>query len=154
MRTVDLREYDPSQPVQLSVGERDRLHRIAPSLTIEPAIGEEGAYRLTPGSHVGAFESGRLSVSIRPKLAIARVLFLASYAMGAFKLRDLGRFDFAAAPTLVEALALALADAARPRRQQPNARRNRRPARVDVPNSDPWNRRVTPAMAAAIIGMR
>ena len=114
MRTVDLREYDPSQPVQLSVGERDRLHRIAPSLTIEPAIGEEGAYRLTPGSHVGAFESGRLSVSIRPKLAIARVLFLASYAMGAFKLRDLGRFDFAAAPTLVEALALALADAARP----------------------------------------
>ena len=113
MRTVDLREYDPSQPVQLSVGERDRLHSIVPSLTIEPAFGEEGAYRLTPGSHIGAFESGGLSVSIRPKLAIARVLFLASYAMGAFKLRDMGRFDFAEARTLVEALALALAGAAR-----------------------------------------
>ena len=113
MRTVDLREYDRSQPVGLSVGERDRLHRIVPSLTIEPALGEEDAYHLTPGSYIGAFESGGLSVSIRPKLAITRVLFLASYAMGAFRLRDMGRFDFAEAPNLLEVLALALAGAAR-----------------------------------------
>ena len=97
----------------LAVAERDELSRIVPSLTIEPAPGEEGAYNLTPGSYIGAFESGGLSVSIRPKLTIARLLFLASYAMGAFKLRDMGRFDFAEARTLVEALALALAGAAR-----------------------------------------
>ena len=54
-----------------------------------------------------------MSVSIRPKLAIDRVLFLASYAMGAFELRDMDRFDFPEAPTLVEVLALALAAAAR-----------------------------------------
>ena len=113
MRTINLQEYACSAAMPLAVAERDELSRIVTSLTIEPVPGEEGAYHLTPGSYIGAFESGGLSVSIRPKLAIARVLFLASYAMGAFKLRDMGRFDFAEARTLVEALALALAGAAR-----------------------------------------
>ena len=113
MRAIDLQEYARSAAMALAVAERDELSRIVPSLTIEPAPGEEGAYNLTPGSYIGAFESGGLSVSIRPKVAIARVLFLASYAMGAFKLRDMGRFDFAEARTLVEALALALSGAAR-----------------------------------------
>ncbi len=113
MRTIDLQEYACSAAMPLAVAERDELSRIVPSLTMEPAPGEEGAYRLTPGSHIGAFEGGGLSVSIRPKLAITRVIFLASYAMGAFQLRDMGRFDFAEARTLVEALALALASAAR-----------------------------------------
>ena len=113
MRGIDLREYVRSEPVQLSVAERDGLNAIVPSLTIEPVAGAEGRYHLTPGSVVGAFESGRISVSIRPKLTIARVLFLASYAMGAFKLREMDRFDFANERTLVEAMALALATAAR-----------------------------------------
>ena len=113
MRPIDLQEYDRSEPVQLSVAQRDGLIGIVPSLTIEPASGVAGTYHLTPGSHIGAFESGELSVAIRPKLAIARVLFLASYAMGAFKLREMDRFGFAEATTLVEALALALAAAAR-----------------------------------------
>ena len=112
MRTVDLQEHARSAAIPLTVAERDELSRI-PSLTIEPATGVEGSYHLTPGSHIGAFESGGLSVSVRPKLAIARVFFLASYAMGQFKLRDMGRFDFAEARTLVEVLALALAGAAR-----------------------------------------
>ena len=113
MRAIDLQEYARSERVQLSVAERDGLNRIVPSLTVEPAPGVEDEYHLTPGSVIGAFESGGLSVSIRPKLAIDRVLFLASYAMGAFKLRDMDRFDYADARTLVEAMALALAAAAR-----------------------------------------
>ena len=92
--------------------ERDELGEILTSLTIEPAAGEERAYHLTPGSTVGALDIGDLSVSIRPKLDISRVLFLASYAMGAFVVRE-ERFDFEEAPTLVEALASALAAAAR-----------------------------------------
>ena len=95
------------------MAERDGLNAIAPSLTIEPVAGAEGRYHLTPGSVVGAFESDGLSVSIRPKLSIARVLFLASFAMGAFKLREMERFDFTQERTLVEAMALALATAAR-----------------------------------------
>ena len=113
MRAIDLREYARSEPVQLSVAQRDSLTRIERSLTVEPAPGAEDEYYLTPGSVIGAFESGGLSVSIRPKLAIDRVLFLASYAMGAFKLRDMDRFDYADARTLVEAMALALAAAVR-----------------------------------------
>ena len=113
MRQIDLRAYVPSAPVRLSVTERDSLHEVLPSLTIEPVLGEDGAYSLTPGSTIGALEIGNLSVSILPKLDISRVLFLASYALGAFKLREMERFNFEEAPSLVEALALALAAAAR-----------------------------------------
>ena len=113
MRAIDLQEYARSERVQLSVAQRDSLTRIERSLTVEPAPGAEDEYYLTPGSVIGAFESGGLSVLIRPKLAIDRVLFLASYAMGAFKLREMDRFDYADARTLVEAMALALAAAAR-----------------------------------------
>ena len=113
MQEIELQEYVRSEPVHLSVAERDGLNAIVPSLTIEPVAGAEGRYHLTPGSVIGALESDGLSVSIRPKLTIARVLFLASYAMGAFKLREMERFEFAHERTLVEAMALALATAAR-----------------------------------------
>ena len=113
MRQVDLREYVKSAPMRLSVTERDRLHDVLPSLTIEPAFGEDGAYSLTPSSIIGALEIGDLSVSILPKLDISRVLFLASYAMGVFKLREMERFNFEDAASLIEALASALAVAAR-----------------------------------------
>ena len=113
MRPIDLKEYVQSAPVRLSVTECDRLRNVLPSLTIEPAPGEDDAYRLTPGSTIGALEIGDLSVSVLPKLDISRVLFLASYAMGAFRLREMDRFNFEDAPSLVEALALALAVAAR-----------------------------------------
>ena len=111
MRTIDLREYVTSEPYLLSVEERDELRKV-PSLTIEPAPGEDSAYCLTPGSTIGALEIGDLSVSIFPKLDISRVLFLASYAMGAFKLQDMKDFNFEDAPLLVEALSLAFTAAA------------------------------------------
>lgn len=110
MRAIELREYEPTEET-LSVGERDALRAAVPSLTIEPATGQEAVYRLTPGSTVGALEIGDLSVSIRPKLDISRVLFLASYAMGAFKLQD-EPFSFKDAETLVEAVAPAFVAAA------------------------------------------
>ena len=110
MRTVDLLEHQCSGPWPLSVAECDAL-RIVPSLVVKPVPGREGEYHLTPGSTVGAVEIGGLSVSIRPKLDVARVLFLAGYAMEAFEVRE--RFDFRSETTLVEALAPALAAAAR-----------------------------------------
>ena len=112
IRPIDLQEHQTSVPIRLSVDERDQLKKVLPSLTIEPASGMDDTYRLTPGSTIGALELNRLSVSISPKLPVPRALFLASYAMGAFKLRD-ERFDFDSAKSLVEVLALALAVAAR-----------------------------------------
>ena len=112
MRPIDLQEHQTSIPIRLSVHERDQLRSVLPSLTIDPASGTVDSYRLTPGSTIGALELDRLSVSISPKLPVPRVLFLTSYAMGAFKLRD-ERFDFDGAESLVEVLALALTVAAR-----------------------------------------
>ena len=113
MRIVDLREHERSGPWRLSLQERAALRRVLPSVAVEPADGAEGEYHLTPGSTIGAVEVGGLSVSIRPKLEIARVLFLAGYAMEAFEARERERFDFPEAETPVEALAPALAAAAR-----------------------------------------
>ena len=112
MRQIDLQEYLPSDPLRLTVADRDALHEAPLSLSIEPAPGQSDTYVLTPGSVVGALDLGDLSVVIRPKLEISRVVFLASYAMGAFKLRD-ESFSFKSAPTLVETLALALTSVAR-----------------------------------------
>lgn len=109
MRPLELREYERSEPLRLSATERDALGKV---VTITPVPGQADAYYLTPGSTVGAFELGDLSVSIRPKLDISRVLFLASYAIGAFRLRE-RHFSFSEAETLVEALVPAFVAAAR-----------------------------------------
>ena len=111
MPTLDLREYATREGVPLSVAERDALKEALPSLTIAPAPGERDRYSLMPGSTVGALDVGGLSVIIEPKLDVARVLYLASYAMGAFTLRD-EPFRFEDAPTVVEALAPAFVRAA------------------------------------------
>ncbi len=82
-----------------------------PSLAIQTAPGESDLYILRPEAVVGAFELEGLSIAVRPKLDISRVIYLASYTMGAYTpIRE--RFDFKSEPTLVEALALALTSAA------------------------------------------
>ncbi len=107
---VDLTEYERSEAVTLSVRDRDALKQVR-SLTIDPVPGTEDRYHLTPGSHVGALEIGNLSVSIRPKLPIGRVLYLASYAMGEIDFRQ-ERFNFKDATSLIEVLIPALVAAA------------------------------------------
>ncbi|MDE2892399.1 MAG: hypothetical protein OXN86_07870 [Chloroflexota bacterium] len=99
MRTIELREYEPSDAVALSVAERDALAAAIPSLRITPAAGARDAYVLTPASVVGALELGGLSIRIRPKLPIQRVLYLASQAINRVDFRDepFG-FDEAATP--------------------------------------------------------
>ena len=113
MRHLDLREFEQSEPIRLSLGARRALRGCLPSLTIAPAPDSEHAYVLTPGATIGAVEIEDLSVSIQPKLGIGRVLFLASYTMGAFRLRDRDRFDFRDEDTLVEALVPGFASAAK-----------------------------------------
>ena len=113
MRTLDLREYK-TEEVVLSAGELRalRTYQNELALTIEPA--DDGAWGLTPGSTVGTLEIGDiLSVSVGPKLDIARLVFLASYALGEFKLRDLESFPFPEAQRPVEVMAALLADASR-----------------------------------------
>lgn len=112
MRRIELQEYRESEPLRLTVAERDTLKRALPSLTIQAVEGDSDLYTLRPEAVIGAFEFEGLSVVVRPKLDISRVIYLASYAMGAYRPKE-QRFDFTSEPTLVEALALALTAAAR-----------------------------------------
>ena len=111
MRRIDLREHEKSEPHRLSAAERDALRGVLP-LTIEPAPGAESVYILTPGSTVGAVETGGLSVLIRPKIGIPQLLSLACYAIGKVALRK-EDFDFPEEYALPDVLALALASQAR-----------------------------------------
>ena len=111
IREINLKEYTTSEHT-LSASERDVLQEALPSITMQPVIGKDGAYRLTPGSDVGAVVAGDLSVIIEPKIAIPQLLSLVCYAMGTYKPRPelfYYPFDYA----LPDVLALSLASAAR-----------------------------------------
>ncbi len=113
MRQIDLEEYQDSAPHALSVDERHALASRELSLGITPASGEDGKYILRPSSTVGALEVGGLSVLIRPKIGIPKLLSLACYAMGMYRQQDMRLFDFKQNETLPDTLALALVAAAR-----------------------------------------
>lgn len=85
---VVLTEYRPSEPLTLSVGERDVLRSLVPGLTAEPAAGTTDTYVLTSGSMVGVVRVGDLTVELRPKIGIAPVLFLLSYDLDPRGWRD------------------------------------------------------------------
>ena len=110
---IDLQEYEESAPIALDVTQRDALESSIPALGIAPVSGDEGRYRLTPGAVVGAFEAGGLSVFIRPKMGIRKLIFLTCYSMGAFKLHEGERHHFEDAETLPDAMSLSLVVAAR-----------------------------------------
>ncbi len=114
MREICLKEYERSEPVGLSVSERDALSEAIPSLSISHAAGESGKYTIRPSSTVGAVEVGGLSVVIKPKIGVGQLISLACYAMGR-KRDDLvkfrGDFAYAEETALPEFLARAFAGA-------------------------------------------
>ena len=113
MRQLDLLEYRPAEPQALASAELGVLLREAKKLdlSIAPAR-ESGSHVLTPGSTVGSVEIGELSVLIRPKIGIPQLISLACYAIGRVKFQET-EFDFPEEAALPDALALALASAAR-----------------------------------------
>lgn len=80
---LELREYRRSEAVRLTPEQLRRLRATLPGLVVEPAATATGAFDLTPGATVGVVALGDLHVEVRPKLAIDRVLFLLSWALGA-----------------------------------------------------------------------
>ena len=112
MREINLREYERSPGVELSPRERNMLREALPSVVIEPAPSVEGAYHLTPGSTVGALETGGLSLFIEPKIGIAQLLSLACYAIARIRFRP-EDFAFPEEWALPDIAALALAGQAR-----------------------------------------
>ena len=124
MRQINLREWERSGSVQLTVAERDALislavvggtdNRRTRAVRVEPVVGTQDQYNLRPNSIIGAVEIGDLSVLIEPKIEISQVLSLACYAIGngtvKFQAED---FGFDQEDALHDFLAIALAFQAR-----------------------------------------
>lgn len=105
MREITLHEHQTSEPIALTLSQRDALAELIPSLVIQPFCGTNDRYLLTPGHVVGAVTLEDLALVIQPKIPIDRVLFLISYALHR---RDWGPSDTALdkADSLVEAVVL------------------------------------------------
>ena len=107
MRQINLQEYQKSsEPLRLSAEEIRGLRSVLDSskLAIERAEDRDRYFYLSPSSTIGAFQVAGLSVSIRPKLPISRVLFLASYAPGNIGLQE-ERVELDTATDVVQAMA-------------------------------------------------
>ena len=87
-RRIDLTEHETSEPIPLTGAEHDALSDEAFGINITRVKGEKDVYTLRPGSTVGALEIAGLSLYIKPKVTIRRLLYLASYAAGDVELRD------------------------------------------------------------------
>jgi 5-methylcytosine-specific restriction enzyme subunit McrC len=83
-----LTEYLPSEPVALAVTQRDTLRKLVPGLSVSPIPGSTDTYTITSGSSVGVVRVGDLTVELRPKVGIAPVLFLLSYALDPMAWRE------------------------------------------------------------------
>lgn len=117
MEEINLREYERSAPLRLSVEKRDELIRatseIGVELIIQPVNGTRDEYTLTPGATIGAFETESCSVCISPKLTIRQVVSLLCYAIGHVRFQE-DEFGFPEEEAaLPDVLALALGAAAR-----------------------------------------
>jgi 5-methylcytosine-specific restriction enzyme subunit McrC len=77
--TIRLRERVTTPGLSLTCAQRDCL-RTQLRASIEPTLGSEGTYDVTPGNHIGALQVDRVTIVIEPKIPIARVLFLLGYA--------------------------------------------------------------------------
>jgi 5-methylcytosine-specific restriction enzyme subunit McrC len=82
MREIDLYEWVTKPDVPLDPEEVAVLRRYVPTVRISPVADKPECYDLTPDQHIGAVTVGDLSIVIRPKLHIERVLFLISHAIG------------------------------------------------------------------------
>ena len=112
MRRIDLCEYDTTRAERLSPVELDVLqrHQLRLGVTVTPTVGRPDHYDLKARSIVGAVELQDISIRIRPKLPVGRLVALLAYAADAV---DLSEFDFTRQSELVEAVAAALAHEAR-----------------------------------------
>ena len=107
MRRLELTEYedrtwtgslDPDQLCALN----------AARIGVLPATDQPDAYILRPSSWIGAVRIGDLSVIVRPKISMDRVMFLITYAMDPSNWRD-DPFQFEPEPDVIETVALVLA---------------------------------------------
>lgn len=85
---VRCQEWKTTESVPLTVGERDALSTLVPSLRISPSRHSSDRYDLTPGSTVGTIQVGEVTIEIEPKIGPAKVIALASLAFNPSSWRE------------------------------------------------------------------
>jgi 5-methylcytosine-specific restriction enzyme subunit McrC len=108
MRRLRLTEFVTERAVALATEERDALRRLHPGIRVEPTIGSQGRYDLTPDERIGLVCLPALVIEVRPKVPMSSVLFLVSY--GCESVRWFDQYtELAHERDLVEMLAIMLA---------------------------------------------
>jgi 5-methylcytosine-specific restriction enzyme subunit McrC len=77
---LSVAEFSTLPQVALTRDQRDRLLKFPQAISLSPSRGQDGAYDISAQSYVGTIALGGLSLEIVPKLPIASVLFLITYA--------------------------------------------------------------------------
>lgn len=108
IRRLTLTEFRTQPGVALSINERDAVRRLHSGIRIEPTLGSEGRYDLTPDQRIGLVCLPSLVIEVRPKVPMSSVLFLVSYACEAASWFD-HQPEFTHEIDLVEMLAIMLA---------------------------------------------
>ncbi len=111
MTRLTLTEHQPSPETYLSAEQLDTLRRIVRSVDVSPTS-KSNTWILRPGSEIGVVRLPNLTVEIKPKLPIDRVLFLISYTLDLLNLPG-DVVDLAQPPDLVEAMVRIFHDAVR-----------------------------------------
>lgn len=109
-RRHTLVEFQTTKSVALSAWERDAIRRASPKLRVEPTIGRDGYYDLTPDQRIGVIALPEVVLEIRPKVPMSSVLFLVSYGCGLVRWDD-PEPELAENADLVDLIAIILARA-------------------------------------------
>ena len=111
MPRLVLTEHQPREDVHLTPEQLDALRQMTRSIDVSPTSTRD-KWNLRPGSEVGVICLPDLTVEVRPKLPIHRVLFLISYTLDRLNLPG-DVVDLAQPPDLVEAMVRIFHDAVR-----------------------------------------
>jgi 5-methylcytosine-specific restriction enzyme subunit McrC len=100
---IVLREHEDSDPVDLSIDERDALQQLVPRMVITPVVAHDELFVLNPKGTVGAIQLGERRFELRSKIAIRRLAFILAYSMDPRHWRQSG-FAFEEDADLFEAV--------------------------------------------------
>ena len=105
MQPLELTEYQERVwDAPLDHGQLQAL--AAARISVSPSVDREGTHLLRPSSYVGAVNIGDVSVIVRPKIPVDRVMFLMTYALDPKHWRN-EAIDLAPDADVLEAVALA-----------------------------------------------
>ncbi len=104
MKTLPLREWTTTPGLPLTSAQRDLL-RMQFAARVEPTVGLDGRYDVTPTHTIGAIVASDTVIVIQPKIPIARVMFLLSYSIDPSTWNDNDWAALADAPDVVTGMA-------------------------------------------------